>query len=363
MEPFSYCVGRRAVTGGAREFQSRFNEKFGTRFRLAPNDGALVAKVTAHSSGSLQLADLRSSSQTISLLPGLPVSSSKERFVVTLQIEGTSTVRQHDREARAVPGDLFIVDACKPFQVTTTKVVLQSIYLDAGVLREALPAVDCCTAVTIPTNRGTGRIARAVVEELFDTAHETDDESALRIARMLPHALSTAFGSVLEIRASWSRDDYRREQVKEFALRNLRDVQLDTRIIARGVGVSVRHLHEIFASEPDTLMRWVRSERLRRIKEELADPTLVDRSISTIAYGWGFSGPAHFSRAFRSAYGTSPRAFRDGITRQCSRLTRGVPWMGATAVPSVIVEEPLDCGSFGAATRLGNRAQAHSEMQ
>ena len=53
MEPFSFCVGRRAVTGGAREFQSRFNEKFGTRFRLAPNGGALVAKVTAHSSGSI----------------------------------------------------------------------------------------------------------------------------------------------------------------------------------------------------------------------------------------------------------------------------------------------------------------------
>jgi AraC family transcriptional activator of tynA and feaB len=363
MEPFSFCVGRRAVTGGAREFQSRFNEKFGTRFRLAPNGGALVAKVTAHSSGSLHLADLRSSSQTISLLPGLPVSPGEQRFVLTLQVEGTSTVRQHDREARAVPGDLFIVDACRPFQVTTTKVILQSIYLDAGALREALPAVDRCTAVTIPTSRGAERIARAVVEQLFCTVHEVDEESALRIARMLPHALSVAFGSHLKIQASWSRDDYRREQAKKFALRNLRDVQLDARIIARGVGLSVRHLHEIFASEPDTLMRWVRSERLRRIKDELADPTLVDRSISTIAYGWGFSEPAHFSRAFRNAYGTSPRAFRDGIARERSRSTQGLASTRAPVHSPVIVEEPLDCGSFGAATRLGERSQAHSEMQ
>jgi len=59
-------------------------------------------------------------------MPGLPASSSKGRFVLTLQVEGTSIVRQR-REARAIPGDLFVVDACKPFQVATTKVILKSI--------------------------------------------------------------------------------------------------------------------------------------------------------------------------------------------------------------------------------------------
>ena len=363
MKVSSFCVGRaKSASGGAREFQSRFNETFQTRFRLQPKGGALVAKVTAHSSGSLRLADLRSSSQTMSLMPGLPASSSKGRFVLTLQVEGTSIVRQR-REARAIPGDLFVVDACKPFQVATTNVVLKSIYLDADVLREALPGVDRCTAVTVPTSHGTGRIARAAIEELFDTACETDEDSVLRIAKMLPHALSAAFGSHLKNQAPWSRDDYHREQIKEFALRNLRDPCLDTHVIAKGVGLSVRHLHELFASEPDTLMRWIRAERLRRTKDELADLALVERPIATIAYDWGFREPAHFSRTFRTAYGVSPRIFRDSIRLTRPRSSYRGKWIAMRASRAELIEEPpLDCANFAAVAELDVRSHAPRHM-
>ena len=360
MEVSSFCVGRaESASGGAREFQSRFNEIFETRFRLEPKGGTLVAKVIAHSSGSLRLAHLRSSSQTMSLMPGLPASSHKGWFVLTLQVDGTSIVRQRGREARAVPGDLFVVDACEPFQVETTKVVLKSIYLDADVLREALPGVDCCTAVTVSTRHGTGRIARAAIEELFDPACETDEESVARIAGMLPHALSVAFGPHLKHQAPWSRDDYHRERIKEFALRNLRNPCLDTHFIAKGVGFSVRHLHELFVSEPGTLMRWVRAERLGRIKDELADPALVERPIATIAYDWGFREPAHFSRAFRTAYGVSPRTFRGSIRLTRPRSSRRGQWITMPASrPELSEERPLDCGNFAAAAESGDRFYA-----
>ena len=110
MEVSSFCVGgARSASAGAREFQSRFNETFETRFRLEPKGGALAAKVTVRSSGSLRLSHLRSSHQMTSLMPGL-ASPMKAQFLLTLQVEGTSIVRQHGREARAVPDDLFVVD-------------------------------------------------------------------------------------------------------------------------------------------------------------------------------------------------------------------------------------------------------------
>jgi AraC-like DNA-binding protein len=364
MEISSFCVGgAKSAGGGAREFQSRFNETFETRFRLEPKGGTLVAKVTAHSSGSLRLAELRSSSQTMSLMPGLPASSGGGRFVLTLQVAGTSIVRQRDREATALPGDLFVVDACRPFQVATTKVVLKSIYFDAAALREALPGVDRCTAVTVPTRHGTGRIARAAIDELFGTACETDEDGALRIARMLPHVISAAFGSHLTSQAPWSRDDYHREQIKEFVLRNLRDPRLDTHFIAKGVGLSVRHLHELFASETDTLMRWVRAERLRRIKDELADPALAERSIAAIAYDLGFRNSAHFSRTFRTAYGASPRIFRDSARPTRPRSSYRGHWIVMPTPQAELIDEPpLDCEKFAAATEFGDRRHASSDM-
>jgi len=363
MEVSSFCVGgARSASAGAREFQSRFNETFETRFRLEPKGGALAAKVTVRSSGSLRLSHLRSSHQMTSLMPGL-ASPMKAQFLLTLQVEGTSIVRQHGREARAVPDDLFVVDACKPFQVETTTVVLKSIYLDAGVLREALPGADRCTAVAVSTQHGAGRVARAAIEELFDPAWETDEESVVRIARMLPHALSVVFAPHLKDQAPWSRDDYYRERIKEFARHNLRDPRLDTRFIARSVGLSVRHLHELFVSEPNTLMRWVRAERLRKIKDELADPALVERPIATIAYDWGFREAAHFSRAFRTAYGVSPSIFRDSIKLAQPLSSHRGRWLDMHASRSELTQEPpFDCKNFVAAADPGDSSHAPGDM-
>jgi AraC-like DNA-binding protein len=247
--------------------------------------------------------------------------------------------------------------------VETTKVALKSIYLDADVLQAVLPGADRCTAVAVSARHGAGRIALAALEELFDPVCDGDEQGAASIAGMLPYALSAAFGSHLKNEAARSRDDRHRERIKEFARRNLRDPGLDTHVIAKGVGLSVRHLHELFVSEPDTLMRWIRAERLKRIRNELADPALLDRPIGTIAYHWGFQESAHFSRTFRAAYGVAPRIFRDSIRLTFPRSSYGAQPIAMPASRAEDIEEPsLDCGDFAAATGPGRAIRAPVEM-
>jgi AraC-like DNA-binding protein len=180
-------------------------------------------------------------------------------------------------------------------------------------MRGAFAGVDSCTAVTLSTRSGAGRIARVAFEELFDPASEVDEEGLSRIASTLPQTLAVAFGPHLKSRPPPSRDEHHLERIKEFVRRNLRDPRLSTSFIAKGVGLSLRRLHELFVAEPETLMRWTRAERLRRISDELADPALVERPIANIAYDWGFRQPAHFSRSFRTEYGVSPRIVRERI--------------------------------------------------
>ena len=45
-------------------------------------------------------------------------------------------------------------------------------------------------------------------------------------------------------------------------------------------------------------------------KDDLADLRLCERSITEIAFAWGFNDAAHFSRAFSNAFGLSPTRFR-----------------------------------------------------
>ena len=66
----------------------------------------------------------------------------------------------------------------------------------------------------------------------------------------------------------------------------------------------------VYAGSGWTADRWIWHQRLLRCREALA--AADGTPVSQIAYRWGFSDAAHFSRAFRRAFGTAPRDFRAG---------------------------------------------------
>ena len=51
-------------------------------------------------------------------------------------------------------------------------------------------------------------------------------------------------------------------------------------------------------------------------RAERRDPALRARPVSAIAMRWGLTNPAHFSRAFRAAYGIAPAEYRRMTTAQ-----------------------------------------------
>ncbi|MEZ5653153.1 MAG: helix-turn-helix domain-containing protein [Burkholderiaceae bacterium] len=59
-----------------------------------------------------------------------------------------------------------------------------------------------------------------------------------------------------------------------------------------------------------TLADTIRNARLDACRRALADPTQALRSISEIAFAFGFNDAAHFSRSFRARFDCSPREFR-----------------------------------------------------
>ncbi|WP_265565499.1 helix-turn-helix domain-containing protein [Streptomyces hygroscopicus] len=55
-----------------------------------------------------------------------------------------------------------------------------------------------------------------------------------------------------------------------------------------------------------TVGGWIRRRRLGKCRRELGRPHRARPTVAAVAQRWGFVSPAHFSRAFRAAYG-SPR--------------------------------------------------------
>jgi AraC family transcriptional activator of tynA and feaB len=68
----------------------------------------------------------------------------------------------------------------------------------------------------------------------------------------------------------------------------LTDPALDARAVAAAAGVSVRYANAVLAREGTSLMRLVQSRRLDRCRRALEAPLQSRRTVSEIAYGWGF---------------------------------------------------------------------------
>jgi AraC-like DNA-binding protein len=80
--------------------------------------------------------------------------------------------------------------------------------------------------------------------------------------------------------------------------------------------ISVRHLYNILASSGISLGDWVRAHRLEECRKDLAKPGANSVTIAVIGQRWGFPDATNFGRAFKAAYGMSPREWRDLHQRQ-----------------------------------------------
>ncbi|KPB95219.1 helix-turn-helix protein [Pseudomonas syringae pv. maculicola] len=54
---------------------------------------------------------------------------------------------------------------------------------------------------------------------------------------------------------------------------------------------------------------------MQHCANDLREPLLVNRQISEIAWRWGFSDVAYFSRVFRQRYGLPAREYRIVVSR------------------------------------------------
>jgi AraC family transcriptional regulator, positive regulator of tynA and feaB len=81
-------------------------------------------------------------------------------------------------------------------------------------------------------------------------------------------------------------------------------------VIAAALAMSARYVSDIFGANEQSVSHYIWERRLQKCHAALADPFQRGRSISSIAFGWGFNDTSHFSRLFKSRYGVSPRDYR-----------------------------------------------------
>lgn len=98
------------------------------------------------------------------------------------------------------------------------------------------------------------------------------------------------------------------ERAEAFINANLKDPALSPARVAECYGISLRYLQRLFAESGLAISDYIRDQRLARCHEDLLAGR-ADR-VSTVAYRWGFTDHAQFSRRYRARFGRTPSETR-----------------------------------------------------
>jgi AraC-like DNA-binding protein len=279
------------------------------RPEVAPSDRLLLGSVGAVKVGELTIARPGGATRT----GGHVRRSNLDVCKIDVLASGRGVVRQDGREADLRPGDLTLVDLARPARWAMTPARVVAVVFPRALLPLRQEELARLTAVRIPGDQGLGALVSSLARQLVGHLDDRGTTDATRLGTALLDLLTVALAARLQRPRQAPPDSQRRvllQRVHAFVEQRLGDPRLTPDAIAAAHHVSVRYLYKLFESEPTGVAGHVRRRRLERCRRDLLDPALRARPVSAIAARWGLPNAAHFSRAFREAYGMAPAAYR-----------------------------------------------------
>jgi AraC-like DNA-binding protein len=279
--------------------------------------GIPAALGTINTLGHLGICSVRSNAVTVTRTPTMAKDDVAPSIFLGVQMAGSCLVVQNGREAILRPGELVLWDTTAPYTLIDEGGVQQH-FFRISISALALPhdALREVSAVTLTPGHPMADLAGAYFRRLAsrpDVFTEPDPEAVTSPSVELVRALITTHLDATAL----TTEPFRATlplRILEYVRAHLSDPNLSAAQIAAEHNISVRHLYNVLAEGEVSLGDWIRTHRLEECRDELSRPGSRFVTIASIAQRWGFNDPSTFGRLFRTAYGMSPRAWRDTRT-------------------------------------------------
>lgn len=292
-------------------WRSAMQQALSADCRVEPaSRGAFDASMNVMDHGPINLVEISGSPyRTTRFGPGRPGWVS-----VMFQLEGMGSMSDGLRQARLAPGEACIVPPDRDIvaeRFSGFRQVLVNVATDP--LDGEHPGWRERMTTRLQADRPTVRITTDLVRYLADHDEQLDaccrgrlgETVACMVDDVVADAVRSAGSGVAQADRCSSRvAAFHRQRIERFVLDRLRDPELSVSMIASELGLSPRYVHKLFERQPQQVMQWAMQQRLQACRRDIASRGA--RAIADIAFDWGFSSPAHFSRAFKRQFGVRP---------------------------------------------------------
>lgn len=295
----------RALRGVCGRFESR----------PALSHGLFIGEIARQDLSGLEVAQIRTNAGSISRQRTSADHDDDRHCFLVVQRSGRAQLRQNGDSIELMPGEMALMDSARACEI-----------LPHGLIEHAsfhLSREDVCRSM--PAGRSpfgklsqhcaSGRVLRTLVEQIC--GGELDDCAGLEEGDALQDALIALLGPTLRQQPGQTSSELDRSHtagLRSLAQRlidqSLSEPGLTPLFLARQLNISVRQLYRLFEEEGDSVCRFIQRSRLKRSAADLANPRLRHQSITDIAFRWGFTDSAHFSRTFKKHFDQSPRDYR-----------------------------------------------------
>jgi len=263
--------------------------------------------------GDIGLVQFENSAMAISHTQYHADRSALDNLLVCRQDAGSLAVQQAGRELTLETGTITLIDPRLPYEGKFSSGSRLLVFkIPRHLLEVRLGNARNIAALPLKSLDGKNSLISTFLAMLPTHTGRLDITTENIIQNQALDLLASSFASALDksslpISSMRSLTCFR---VRAAIEKHLVDPSLDAKRVAEAAGVSVRLANAALAGDNTSISRLLLERRLARCKAALGDIRQIHRTVSEIAYGWGFSDMTHFGRKFKAAFGMLPSEYR-----------------------------------------------------
>ena len=271
---------------------------------------SLECRINYTTVSRLKLCQIEASQHRIAHSISRARSSEHPYIKILFQTQGVSYFEQDGRHIEIAPGDCLAYDVSSPHTIISPSLTRHEVVIVPKELlqeRGFRPKMRLASFPRAPAPAGSPMISCMRRSTRRPSCRRTTPigvaDSLIDLLLLPLREAETTFNHG-GAEATYIRAQY-------FIREHLRDPDLCIDQISAALGCTKRYLHMLFSERGMTVSDYIWRARLQHCRDELE--TQGGKTITDVAFSWGFSSSSHFSRVFRKYFGIVPSAVHKGL--------------------------------------------------